>query len=124
MLGYPVVGFLISFFLRMKGSVESRCPELLATYCDILLRKSNVSKKLSSEEIDEKLNNVVCLILEFFIRFIEQLCKQTAVQPIQQSHTFPRVSQRSNSENKQVSLAQSETPKGVLKYCNRGEINL
>lgn len=48
----------------MKGSVESRCPELLATYCDILLRKSNVSKKLSSEEIDEKLNNVL-LVLKY-----------------------------------------------------------
>lgn len=43
----------------MKGSIESRCPELLANYCDVLLRKSNISKKLSSEEIDDKLNNVV-----------------------------------------------------------------
>jgi cullin-5 len=39
---------------------ESKCPELLANYCDLLLRKSALTKKLTSEEIDEKLNNVVC----------------------------------------------------------------
>lgn len=57
-----------------KGSIESRSPELLATYCDQLLRKSAVSKRLSSEEIDEKLNNVL-LVLKYvqnkdvFMRF-------------------------------------------------------
>jgi cullin-5 len=57
-----------------KGPVESRSPELLAIYCDQLLRKSAVSKRLSSEEIDEKLGNVL-LVLKYvqnkdiFMRF-------------------------------------------------------
>jgi hypothetical protein len=52
-----------------KGSAnppESKSPELLANYCDLLLRKSALTKKLSSDDIDEKLNNVVSLK---FIRF-------------------------------------------------------
>jgi cullin-5 len=43
---------------------ESKCPELLANYCDLLLRKSALTKKLSSDEIDEKLNNVL-LVLKY-----------------------------------------------------------
>lgn len=42
---------------------ESKCPELLANYCDLLLRKSTLTKRLTSEEIDEKLNNVVSLVI-------------------------------------------------------------
>lgn len=42
---------------------ESRCPELLANFCDLLLRKTALSKRLSSEEIDAKLNDVVRFIL-------------------------------------------------------------
>ena len=42
-----------------KTHPESKCPELLATYCDLLLRKTPLSKKLTSEEIDEKLRSVV-----------------------------------------------------------------
>jgi cullin-5 len=41
---------------------ESRCPELLANYCDFLLRR-NQTKKLTEEEIKEKLNNVVRICL-------------------------------------------------------------
>uniref|UniRef100_A0A1I7SBJ6 Cullin-5 n=1 Tax=Bursaphelenchus xylophilus TaxID=6326 RepID=A0A1I7SBJ6_BURXY len=41
---------------------ESKCPELLANYCDLLLRKSALTKKLSSEEIDERLNKVLLLL--------------------------------------------------------------
>lgn len=38
---------------------ESRCPELLANYTDLLLRKTGLSKRLGSEDIDRKLNDVV-----------------------------------------------------------------
>jgi hypothetical protein len=39
---------------------ESRCPELLAQYCDILLRKgTSTHKKYSSEEIEIKIKDVV-----------------------------------------------------------------
>lgn len=50
---------------KKKGNVvtqpESKCPELLAIYCDLLLRKSPLTKKLPSEEIDRRLDNVVSL---------------------------------------------------------------
>jgi len=49
---------------QFKGSIESRSPELLANYCDQLLRKTALSKRLTSEEIDEKLNHVL-LILKY-----------------------------------------------------------
>ena len=39
---------------------ESKCPELLANYCDMLLRKTPLSKKLTSDEIESKLRDVVC----------------------------------------------------------------
>lgn len=47
----------------MKTQPESKCPELLANYCDMLLRKTPLSKKLSSEEIELKLKEVVSLCL-------------------------------------------------------------
>ena len=43
----------------MKTQPESKCPELLANYCDMLLRKTPLSKKLTSEEIELKLKEVV-----------------------------------------------------------------
>lgn len=46
---------------NQKFKPESRCPELLANYCDVLLRR-NQSKKLTQEEIDVKLENVVTLL--------------------------------------------------------------
>ena len=46
-----------------KTHPESKCPELLANYCDLLLRKTPLSKKLTSEEIDEKLKSVVSLYI-------------------------------------------------------------
>lgn len=55
-------------------SVESKCPELLANYCDLLLRKTSLSRKLTSEEIDEALDEVL-LVLKYvnnkdvFMRF-------------------------------------------------------
>ncbi|EFP11033.1 hypothetical protein GCK72_017604 [Caenorhabditis remanei] len=63
--------------MNKKGrsfAVESKCAELLANYCDLLLRKTQLSKKLTSEEIDEKLNQVL-LVLKYvenkdvFMRF-------------------------------------------------------
>ena len=60
---------LITIFTNLKLSVifsvgakthpESRCPELLAQYCDILLRKTPYSRKLTSEEVDGKMKDVV-----------------------------------------------------------------
>ncbi|XP_071505518.1 cullin-5-like [Diadema setosum] len=47
-----------------KCQPESRCPELLANYCDMLLRKTPLSKKLTSEEIESKLRNVL-LVLKY-----------------------------------------------------------
>ncbi|XP_030851114.1 cullin-5-like isoform X2 [Strongylocentrotus purpuratus] len=47
-----------------KGQPESRCPELLANYCDMLLRKTPLSKRLTSEEIESKLRNVL-LVLKY-----------------------------------------------------------
>uniref|UniRef100_A0A0R3RZ92 Cullin-5 n=1 Tax=Elaeophora elaphi TaxID=1147741 RepID=A0A0R3RZ92_9BILA len=53
---------------------ESRCPELLANFTDLILRKTSLSKRLSSEEIDAKLNDVL-LVLKYvqnkdvFMRF-------------------------------------------------------
>lgn len=45
----------------MKCQPESKCPELLANYCDMLLRKTPLSKKLTSDEIESKLRDVVCV---------------------------------------------------------------
>ena len=42
-----------------KTQPESKCPELLANYCDMLLRKTPLSKKLTSEEVEKKLRDVV-----------------------------------------------------------------
>ncbi|CAF4306166.1 unnamed protein product, partial [Adineta steineri] len=54
---------------------ESRCPELLAQYCDILLRKgTSTHKKYSSEEIEVKIKDVLLLLKyvqnkDVFMRF-------------------------------------------------------
>lgn len=47
-----------------KGSPESRCPELLGNYCDMLLRKTPLSRKLTSEQIESKLRQVL-LVLKY-----------------------------------------------------------
>ncbi|CAJ0582627.1 unnamed protein product, partial [Mesorhabditis spiculigera] len=47
-----------------KATAESKCPELLANYCDLLLRKTPLSKRLSGEEIDARLDNVM-LVLKY-----------------------------------------------------------
>lgn len=55
--------YLLLFCRRSGPSVkthpESKCPELLAIYCDMLLRKTPLSKKLTSEEVEGKLKDVV-----------------------------------------------------------------
>ena len=50
---------LFSFSVGAKTQPESKCPELLANYCDMLLRKTPLSKKLTSEEVEKKLRDVV-----------------------------------------------------------------
>lgn len=52
--------------MGLKTQPESKCPELLANYCDMLLRKTPLSKKLTSEEIEAKLKEVVRLPLLLF----------------------------------------------------------
>lgn len=47
-----------------KLQAESRCPELLANYCDMLLRKTPLSRKLTSDEIESKLREVL-LVLKY-----------------------------------------------------------
>lgn len=47
-----------------KTQPESRCPELLANYCDMLLRKTPLSRKLTSDEIEAKLKEVL-LVLKY-----------------------------------------------------------
>lgn len=43
---------------------ESKCPELLANYCDMLLRKTPLSKRLTSEQIETKMKDVL-LVLKY-----------------------------------------------------------
>lgn len=45
----------------VKCQPESKCPELLANYCDMLLRKTPLSKRLTADEIESKLKDVVCM---------------------------------------------------------------
>uniref|UniRef100_A0A1B6CY52 Cullin-5 n=1 Tax=Clastoptera arizonana TaxID=38151 RepID=A0A1B6CY52_9HEMI len=58
----------------IKSQPESKCPELLANYCDMLLRKTPLSKRLTSDEIESKLKDVL-LVLKYvqnkdvFMRF-------------------------------------------------------
>ncbi|XP_065178681.1 cullin-5-like [Sycon ciliatum] len=57
-----------------RSPPESRCPELLANYCDQLLRKTPLSRKLTSDEIDDRLKDVVLLLKyvqngDVFMRF-------------------------------------------------------
>ncbi|XP_055843892.1 cullin-5 [Episyrphus balteatus] len=43
---------------------ESKCPELLANYCDMLLRRTPLSKRLTTEQIDRRLRDVL-LVLKY-----------------------------------------------------------
>ncbi|XP_312548.6 cullin-5 [Anopheles gambiae] len=43
---------------------ESKCPELLANYCDMLLRRTPFSKRLTTEEIESRLKDVL-LVLKY-----------------------------------------------------------
>ncbi|KAK3740407.1 hypothetical protein QZH41_009466, partial [Actinostola sp. cb2023] len=52
--------------LSVKPQPESRCPELLANYCDMLLRKTTYSKRLTSDEIEAKLKDVL-LVLKYVV---------------------------------------------------------
>lgn len=45
-----------------KSSSESRSPELLANYCDMLLRKTTLSKRLSSDETESRLKGILVVL--------------------------------------------------------------
>ena len=45
-----------------KTQPESKCPELLANFCDLLFRRSSLSKKLTSEEMKQKAKDVVDIL--------------------------------------------------------------
>ncbi|XP_022903800.2 cullin-5 [Onthophagus taurus] len=47
-----------------KCSPESKCPELLANYCDMLLRRTPLSKRLTTDEIESRLKDVL-LVLKY-----------------------------------------------------------
>jgi cullin 5 len=51
--------YFINFYFIRKP--ESRCPELLANYCDVLLRR-NQTRKYTEDEVKEKLTNLVTLL--------------------------------------------------------------
>lgn len=61
----------------LKSQPESKCPELLANYCDMLLRKTPLSKKLTSDEIESKLRNVVSLlhVLVYILLTSNPICR-------------------------------------------------
>lgn len=64
----PIVGGTVTTVPKpvtnnIPGLPESKCPELLANYCDMLLRKTPLSKKLTSDEIESKLRDVVCFFI-------------------------------------------------------------
>jgi hypothetical protein len=43
----------------MAADTEWQCPSLLANYCDLLLRRTSLPKRLISDDIDSKLSDVV-----------------------------------------------------------------
>ncbi|KAL3319873.1 Cullin-5 [Cichlidogyrus casuarinus] len=59
--------FTLDIPISLKANArrpESRCPELLASYCDMLLRKSPTNRRLKTEEVEDRINDVV-LILKY-----------------------------------------------------------
>uniref|UniRef100_T1IRX8 Cullin-5 n=1 Tax=Strigamia maritima TaxID=126957 RepID=T1IRX8_STRMM len=54
--------FKLELVSKNKTQAESKCPELLAHFCDILLRKTQLSKKCTSADIDEKLKDALLLL--------------------------------------------------------------
>ncbi|XP_055355392.1 cullin-5-like isoform X2 [Paramacrobiotus metropolitanus] len=51
---------VFSFQLKGRtGNLESRCPEMLANFCDSLLRKTALSRRLGSEEIAQRLKSTL-----------------------------------------------------------------
>lgn len=66
---YWLIFCILSFILEPQKGIgnktqpESKCPELLANYCDMLLRKTPLSKRLTADDIESKLKDVVCFFL-------------------------------------------------------------
>ena len=69
--------FKIELPTKIRGSKlapESRCPELLANYCDMLLRRTPMTRTLSSSDIDKRLRDVMTVLRfvdnkDVFLRF-------------------------------------------------------
>lgn len=61
----------------MKCQPESKCPELLANYCDMLLRKTPLSKRLTADEIESKLKDVVSTNKVLYSEFTKHLLLNT-----------------------------------------------
>lgn len=62
--GRPPGSITASTSTHKSVQPESKCPELLANYCDMLLRKTPLSKKLTSDEVEAKLKDVL-LVLKY-----------------------------------------------------------
>ena len=62
---------IVKHSVGAKTQPESKCPELLANYCDMLLRKTPLSKKLTSEEVEKKLRDVVGLYFVYAYRYLD-----------------------------------------------------
>lgn len=55
-------GIFNSGVIDAKTGTESRCPDLLANYCNLLFRKSAVSKKLTHEDLSIRMNELYLII--------------------------------------------------------------
>ena len=83
-----------------KTQPESKCPELLANFCDLLFRKSPLSKKMTSEEMRKKAEEIV-LIMKYvtnkdvFMRYYKtHLARRLILQSSADSHMEEYMIQR------------------------------
>ncbi|KAF6038016.1 Cul5 [Bugula neritina] len=116
-----------------KGQPESKCPELLANYCDMLLRKTPLSKKLTSVEIEKRLKDLL-LILKYvqnkdvFMRFHKAhltrrlILETSADNEIEENMVdWLRLSADLNSEFKELAKNNRESSADVnIKILNGG----
>lgn len=56
--------FINTNSVTKAANSNSKSPELLAKYCDVLLKKS--SKNPEEAELEDKLNQVVCIINMYY----------------------------------------------------------
>jgi cullin-5 len=69
--GISAASVLNNRLINNNGFAESKCPELLANFCDMLLRKTPLSKKLTTDEIESKLKDVVSMHKKMLYAHIE-----------------------------------------------------